>query len=149
MLHFLDYVDEKELILQRVDRLCTNQKITFPMFKTHKIFFSHFQSWKFFSGNDLSSKMSLWPKKSLGDLIDMMSPSKSYLQCFFDFVIFRRVFRFFLHTFGVLCHLFTAMWGLLTSLTTNPKLLCQTNPKATSSMASSPYYIKLFFNFFQ
>ena len=59
MLQFLDYVDEIELILQRVDILCTNQKIIFPMFKTHKIFFSHFQSWKFFSGNDLSSKMSL------------------------------------------------------------------------------------------
>ena len=35
----------------------------------------------------------------------------------------------------------------LFSLFWNPKLLCQTNPQATSSMASSPYYSNLFFFF--
>ena len=34
----------------------------------------------------------------------------------------------------------------LFSLFWNPKLLCQTNPQATSSMASSPYYSNLFFS---
>ena len=40
--------------------------------------FKHFNK-KFFTGKDLSSKMSLWPKKSrsLGDLIDVMSPSRT------------------------------------------------------------------------
>ena len=56
-----------------------DKRKSFKLKKSQGASFHVFNLESFSPGNDLSSKMSLWPKKSrsLGDLIDMMSPRQS------------------------------------------------------------------------